>query len=729
MSQKDPRPGQEKPTAGSQPVYGTRKAAFGTEPPGSPVHSTIRTSDPASVRDLSRPHVPVRPVFGTQFAPPVAQAVGPDDDSSDHRRLPSYTSLRAVTQTQRAVGSQLSLLAVLAKAQQNNLASEPATVTESRQTLRLRPGLSIPSPAPEHRPAGKSTWDLRIHRRDVQGHISGIINTIPDDAAGTTGLQSALATSDSAPEYEVLGQLGAGNMGIVYSARQLSLNRELAIKTLKPETNHAEHDQAMFVSEAVVTANLVHPNIVPIHDLGRTADGKLFYSMKKVTGVSWDRLIRVRSLEDNLDVFMKLCDAVAYAHSRGVINRDMKPENVVVGNYGEVVVLDWGLAITNERFEKRNSVIVDFRGGAGTPVYMPPELIDENINAIGPHSDIYLLGAILFEVLEGFAPHLLRQLWDLTDPQDQLNGVIWAVIHNEIEPDVMHDGELMQIALKALSTEPEDRFPSVEALQDAIREYRITGRAEELMQSVDPNSASDYAEFQSAVALYSEALRKWPDNRRAVEGDRRARLAYAQLALKKGDIDLGLQVVARQTGESFQSVASKLKRSRLIRKIVRGTWGVMTVAAVTMLFVSIVFGMQAANERDKAVVSERDAIKSKQVADTEKEKVIKLHGDVSQLELKAAAEKQLADEAIVKADAEQKRAAEETLKANLASAEALTAKMDAEREKEAAEEATKKANAAAAEAEQAKKDKIAATEQLDAVREEAKKVEQEKFGY
>lgn len=105
----------------------------------------------------------------------------------------------------------------------------------------------------------------------------------------------------------------------------------------------------MFVSEAVVTANLVHPNIIPIHDLGRTHDGKLFYSMKKVTGVPWNEIIRERTLEENLDIFMKFSDAVAYAHSRGVINRDLKPENVVIGDYGEVIVLDWGLAITTAR--------------------------------------------------------------------------------------------------------------------------------------------------------------------------------------------------------------------------------------------------------------------------------------------------------------------------------------------------------------------------------------------
>lgn len=587
--------------------YATQIPSFGNDidpsmPPGD------STDQVAPVKGQSADPEP--PALRTQFAIPVHQ----QEISAPHagKPLPSQVSFEAVGKTCRADPIQIHRLAQTANGDarqsgisQQVLASRIRSINETEKTL-----VPTQRSGDAAQLIGKSTWDLRIHRRDVQGQISGIVNPIPASGEATTGLQSALAVDDDAPEYEVLSQLGAGNMGIVYHARQLSLNRELAIKTLKPSSRQAQHDQAMFVSEAVVTANLVHPNIIPIHDLGRTGDGKLFYSMKKVSGVPWNKIIRERSLEENLDIFMKFSDAVAYAHSRGVINRDLKPENVVIGEYGEVVVLDWGLAITTELFEKRRSVLVDFRGGAGTPVYMAPELLDDNLSRVGPQSDIYLLGAILFEILEGFPPHLLHRFWHLTRPEEQFDAVYRAVMYNEIEDDVTHHGELMQIARKAMSTEPGDRYSSVEAMQNAIREYRITGRAEELMNSIDSSPVTDYTPYQSAVALYSEALLKWPDNRRALNGDRNARLAYARLAQKKGDIDLGLQVVANQTAPEFFPVIAKLKETRLIRSVVRGTWGVMTFAAVSLMIVSLAayFNIQ---EKNVEIVAQNAEITAK----------------------------------------------------------------------------------------------------------------------
>ena len=537
---------------------------------------------------------------------------------------------------------------------------------------------------------GKSTWDLHIQRKQIAGNVTGQINLLPNDGSAPSGLQTALLANEQSPEYEVLSKLGAGSMGIVYHAKQLSLNRELAIKTLQPKADFSDHDQAMFVSEAVVTANLVHPNIVPIHDLGRTPDGKLFYSMKKVTGVAWQDVIRQRSLEENLDIFMKVCDAVAYAHSRGVINRDLKPENVVVGSYGEVVVLDWGIAVTTELFEKRKSILQDFRGGAGTPVYMAPELADPDISRVGTHSDIYLLGAILFEALEGYQPHLLKEFWGITDPYEQFDAVRTAIEQNLIEEDVTQSGELMQIARKAMSTRPEDRFSSVEALQEAIREYRITGRAEELLNSVDPSRNRGYTEYQGAVALYSEAVRKWPHNERALRGDRRARLAYAELAMRNGDIDLGLQILADQNDESFQPIIRKLKRTRLRNNLVRGTWGVTTVAALILLVALYAKNGTIADLDKKVEEKQALAFAAEQLAsDAEKR--------ASSATSEAEAQKKLASNAVKDADAKVAIAKVKEQQANDAVNAANLAKMEAEDlAKRAKEEATSKSQEAAA---------------------------------
>ena len=288
------------------------------------------------------------PGHGTQLAPAIPV--------SAHELPRDRDRFNVVTRTYRADSSRMS---ILLKETQVASADSGNDMEFAGQSIAAGgPGETGPS-------SGKSTWNLRIRERHVAGQVSGILNEIPEDLQDATGLQSAFAVDPDQPEYEVLGKLGAGNMGIVYSARQTSLNRELAIKTLKPDTPSVDHDQAMFVSEAVVTAHLVHPNIVPVHDLGRTADGKLFYSMKHVTGTEWSASMSQLTQEQNLEILLKVCDAVAFAHSRGVINRDLKPENVLVGEYGEVVVLDWGLAMTTDNFARRDSIALDFRGGAG----------------------------------------------------------------------------------------------------------------------------------------------------------------------------------------------------------------------------------------------------------------------------------------------------------------------------------------------------------------------------
>ena len=270
---------------------------------------------------------------------------------------------------------------------------------------------------------------------------------------------------------------------------------------------------------------------------------------------------------------------------------------------------------------------------------MAPELLDEDLSRVGPQSDVYLLGAILFEILEGFPPHLLHDIWHLTRPEDQFDAVYRAVMYNQIEENVVQRGELMQIARKAMSTEPADRYSSVEALQNALREYRITGRAEELMNSVDSKSVTDYTTYQSAVALYGEALLKWPNNRRALNGDRNARLVYAQLAQKQGDIDLGLQVVAGQTDPQFSPVIAKLKKTRLLRKIGRVIVGVTTLATSTMMILCFFFWQDAVEQKQVAVEQKTAAEDSERLAKASEAKEIESRREAEDLKIKAEQDK------------------------------------------------------------------------------------------
>lgn len=650
----------------------SNRPAFGTQLPGSFGNMPESASDET---DLSSDSTPVSgPAHGTLMAPPAAL---PENRAA----RPAASACEAVTRTYAPGDADVGRILLHAQTQQRAVAVELPDAEGFATKTRASSG------KPKQPSAGKSTWNLRIRERGVAGHISGVINKIPTDPSQVTGLLSALAGNDALPEYEVLGELGAGSMGVVYRARQTSLNRDLAIKTLKPGLSNPDYDQAMFVSEAVVTAHLVHPNIVPIHDLGRTADGKLFYSMKEVTGTPWHQNIQEMTLEQNLDIFLKVCDGVSFAHSRGVINRDLKPENVIIGDYGEVVVLDWGLALTTDGFARRDSVMLDFRGGGGTPVYMAPELAESDVSNVGTHTDVYLLGAMIFEILEGRGPHWLRQIEQMADPGEQLNAVIWAVLHNDIEMNVNNEGELMQIARKAMSTHPTDRYATVAELQDAIREYRITGRAEELMQKVESKKTTSYSEYQSAVALYDEALRKWPSNRRALDGDRKARKAYAELALQKGDVDLGLQILPERTDRDFEPVRKKLKSTRRNRSIMRGTWVLATVGAAFAAFVATLFYLDVVAAKNKLEEStgEIQQLEVKKVQLTRESDAAKAARDAATTAM-ANAERELATATQATIDAETDRNA------------ATIAKVEAENDRNAAAIAMKKAQDAAASA-------------------------------
>ena len=157
-------------------------------------------------------------------------------------------------------------------------------------------------------------------------------------------LQRLVSEPDFAgTRYEALSVLGRGGIGTVYLARDSVLDRDVAVKVLDSLVGDqalAEHLQ----QEARILARLEHPGVVPVHDFGRLADGRLFYAMKRVRGQRLDRWAATADPHARLAVFLRMCDAVAFAHAHGVIHRDLKPENVMVGEFGEVLVLDWGIA-------------------------------------------------------------------------------------------------------------------------------------------------------------------------------------------------------------------------------------------------------------------------------------------------------------------------------------------------------------------------------------------------
>jgi len=203
-------------------------------------------------------------------------------------------------------------------------------------------------------------------------------------------LRSVVSKPDfSATKYTFVKELGRGGMGAVYLAEDRELDRLVAIKVLDtPEIT--EDLRNRMVREAQIIARLEHPGIVPVHDVGTLADGRIYYAMKYVRGSRLDEYATQGApLRDRLRKFQSVCDAVAFAHAHGVIHRDLKPQNIMIGSFGEVLVLDWGVAKVRDNPRELEGTVI------GTQHYMSPEQARGEIDQVDERSDIYSLGAVL----------------------------------------------------------------------------------------------------------------------------------------------------------------------------------------------------------------------------------------------------------------------------------------------------------------------------------------------
>ena len=209
-------------------------------------------------------------------------------------------------------------------------------------------------------------------------------------------------------KYTSVKELARGGMGTVYSAEDRELNRLVAVKVLNTPDVTEDLRQRM-IREAQIIARLEHPGIVPVHDVGTLPDGRIFYAMKLVRGSRLDEYAaHGASLNDRLRKFQSVCDAVAFAHAHGVIHRDLKPQNIMIGSFGEVLVLDWGVAkikpqiVTDETRSDLNPSSSAFIGGntadgtvVGTRNYMSPEQARGETDQLDERTDVYSLGAVL----------------------------------------------------------------------------------------------------------------------------------------------------------------------------------------------------------------------------------------------------------------------------------------------------------------------------------------------
>jgi len=203
-------------------------------------------------------------------------------------------------------------------------------------------------------------------------------------------LRDAVRAPDLAgTRYRLVGPLGAGGMGAVFEAEDELLGRRVALKIVDVPLDGEAPAEAL-LEEALVLARLEHPGLVPVHDAGRLPDGRAFYAMKLVRGERLDaHLARVALLPERLRLFLRVSEPVAFAHANGILHRDLKPSNVMVGPFGEVLVLDWGLA--------RPVAATGGEGGAGTPGFMAPEAARGD--PVDARADVYGLGALLDAIL------------------------------------------------------------------------------------------------------------------------------------------------------------------------------------------------------------------------------------------------------------------------------------------------------------------------------------------
>ena len=430
-----------------------------------------------------------------------------------------------------------------------------------------------------------------------------------------TGSPTAVLAGEDETEldYEVLGDLGEGGMGTVHLARQVALGRDVALKQIRRTSRGEASVRDEFLMEAVLTGKLEHPNIVPVYELGKSPEGDLFYSMKNIVGQPWEELIDTRSLDENLVILLDVCDAVAFAHSKSVIHRDLKPQNIMVGAFGEVLVLDWGMALLVPADED----VVASPGG--TPAYMAPEMVTPPYR-LGRRTDVYLLGGLLFRILTGQTPHQGDSALECLKSASR-NTICECNDAHLAQRDPSR--ELLSVALQAMSTEPADRHQSVTEFQQAVRSFESHRESLQVAETARSDletavTTDDYRTYARAVFGFEQSLVLWPDNQRSSEMLSEARLSYAACAEKRGDFDLALSLIDELT-EKRPQVRRRLVEARdrrdarqrqvktLKRLLVTAGMAILVLVSVTAIWIN--------HERQIAIENERVALSNFETAE------------------------------------------------------------------------------------------------------------------
>jgi tRNA A-37 threonylcarbamoyl transferase component Bud32 len=325
---------------------------------------------------------------------------------------------------------------------------------------------------------GVSEADPKTESKDPPEPQSGL-NVAGGSVAATQPSRGAIAADApmlDSDRFTVLDKLGEGGSSVVYRGFDREILREVAIKILKPELSEEPVDLRRFTEEARILGGLEHPNIVPIYDYGADKRGQRYLCMKVVAGQSLhekllrqgEARLRPENLAELLQILVKVCDAISFAHSRGVIHRDLKPSNVMLSDYGQVYVVDFGVARQSLN-ANRAARDLDVPGKLlGTFPYTAPEQLQGRHDAIDPRTDVFSLGATLYQVLTGrppLSPEILAAFFMRTSPPE-------IPAPEQFVPKGGVPVELSRIALRCMAYEPAERYPSVVELKRDIELFQ-----------------------------------------------------------------------------------------------------------------------------------------------------------------------------------------------------------------------------------------------------------------
>ena len=589
----------------------------------------------------------------------------------------------------------------------------------------------------------------------------------PSDTASLDQIRELDEADIEGDEYHIVDKLGEGGYGVVFEAEQTALNRPVAIKVLKPKrrktgsrsngpsgsgsgsgtgTGELQRRRDQFLHEAKITARLQHPNIVPLYDFGINSTGELFYSMKKVQRRPWsdvlhkparllniadsdvDDLAERQAISRNIEIFSRVCEGMAYAHSMKVIHRDLKPDNIMIGDYGEVLLIDFGMALDLAAASK------DFSAG-GTLVYMAPEMAEHftkqkeiqvaaqktakrmgvekgtvfldksNLIGIGKlaeqlvqeaadkdvvelaetlirlsgeekeladkisyASDIYLLGAVLYQVAVGHPPHYFPLAACKKGALEKFQKELWLASRNGFQQySKITDPlrlSLRAIAMKAMETDPNDRYQTVEELQEAIRGFQLQVQSMELAETGKEELAKskgreDYQHLLPALESFRGASELWPEGEETKVLQRETACEYANRAHDRKDFDAGLSILDeyvldfQQQDEPVLQAREKLAKGKQIRTRNRRLAIAGWIATVVIPFIAIGLAIpvlsQARNAKAAAAIAKQAEKEANHKLTQVQPALAKARKDIEEADAKVAKANQKAKDADDKA--------------------------------------------------------------------------------